>query len=713
MERRIASPKIRTDRSARSLIELLDRVSRDPRLTDAVVYYDFPMFRDDEDDLLRSHVLFAAPTIGLLFFGLPSDLEHDAEARIASMDDSLGQLYALAFGRLVKNSRLRKDRNTLTFNLDTCIFCPALVAREARTESKLISSEQGLASFITSLIGERLSDETWNELIATLEGSNALRREKEKGLADAPKGTKAAILGEIYSRIASFDEDQRRAAIALVDGPQRIRGIAGSGKTVVLAMKAAHIHLNNPQANLLVTFWTKSLYDQFRFLITRFYRQFTDKDPDWTRVNILHAWGGRSTGGGVYYNACVRAGVPPMTLADIKRLGAKPSFDGACEELITKGRIESCYDYVLIDEGQDLPSSFYRLCFQVTRGGEIDRNVIWAYDELQTILDVQVQNVRETFGRRPDGQPLMDLSRAEEQLSEGLQPHDIVLKRSYRNPAEVLVVAHALGFGIYSNQIVQILENARHWEDLGYEVIEGACEPGVPVRIRRPKKNSPIDVASYENSGTILSAQTFDGYREEVEWVISECRNFLAEGLRPQDILFVSLDDRNAKKYFADISQALLASSIQVNNLSLPAFSVPNFHVEGSVTLSTVYKAKGNEAAVVFVLGVDAIALELDEVRARNRLFAALTRSKAWLRVSGVRPMASPLLEEIRTAIANIPDLVFVYPDPNTVRMIQRDIAERSIKLAKLQTVIEELGLTNLSPDEIAKLVGGEVVKKR
>ena len=44
-------------------------------------------------------------------------------------------------------------------------------------------------------------------------------------------------------------------------------------------------------------------------------------------------------------------------------------------------------------------------------------------------------------------------------------------------------------------------------------------------------------------------------------------------------------------------------------------YSDPAFWIEGMVTLSTVYRAKGNEAAAVFVVGVDAVA---DRIRVRR-----------------------------------------------------------------------------------------------
>ncbi|WP_212578478.1 UvrD-helicase domain-containing protein, partial [Vibrio parahaemolyticus] len=81
------------------------------------------------------------------------------------------------------------------------------------------------------------------------------------------------------------------------------RGLAGSGKTVVLARKVAHIHSQNPNWKIAVTFNSRSLKEQFKRLITQFYEDATGEKPDWDMVNIVHAWGSPSTTG-IYYEAC-------------------------------------------------------------------------------------------------------------------------------------------------------------------------------------------------------------------------------------------------------------------------------------------------------------------------------------------------------------------------------------------------------------------------
>ena len=224
-------------------------------------------------------------------------------------------------------------------------------------------------------------------------------------------------------------------------------------------MKAAHIHLNDPNAQILFTFYTKSLYEFIRRLITRFYRQFNDRDPDWSKVHVRHAWGGRGMGG-VYYDSCLANGQTPQTLRNV--MSKQNPFAYVCDQLLSSGQIKQTYDYVLMDEAQDFSPGFYRLCFSITRGGDLDRNVIWAYDELQNIINVKVASPAEIFGKKEGGVPLMDLQRAAAASQDGTS-HDIVL---YKKVTAILVrfslARHALGFGMYSDTMVQTLENKEH-----------------------------------------------------------------------------------------------------------------------------------------------------------------------------------------------------------------------------------------------------------
>ena len=61
---------------------------------------------------------------------------------------------------------------------------------------------------------------------------------------------------------------------------------------------------------------------------------------------------------------------------------------------------------------------------------------------------------------------------------------DVVLHKCYRNPLEVLVCAHALGFGIYGKKIVQMLENEERKE-------AGERQDNAEERVNEEQKQRP------------------------------------------------------------------------------------------------------------------------------------------------------------------------------------------------------------------------------
>ena len=71
-------------------------------------------------------------------------------------------------------------------------------------------------------------------MLSTIEGSKGIIKPKERGEISKDK-KKGYVASEIELEISTFDEFQKKAYISEIIGPERIRGLAGSGKTVVLA----------------------------------------------------------------------------------------------------------------------------------------------------------------------------------------------------------------------------------------------------------------------------------------------------------------------------------------------------------------------------------------------------------------------------------------------------------------------------------------------
>jgi superfamily I DNA and RNA helicase len=144
------------------------------------------------------------------------------------------------------------------------------------------------------------------------------------------------------------------------------------------------------------------------------------------------------------------------------------------------------------------------------------------------------------------------------------------------------------------------------------------------------------------------------------------------------------------------------------------------FTEPGTVTFTGIFRAKGNEAAMVYVINAQdcfGALLKRDVARVRNRLFTAITRSKAWVRVLGVGDDMAALKAEFERTKQEDFALRFRYPtdeERKTMMTVNRDMSkaeqERSAKRRNnFADIIDSLesgeSLIEDYPDEmIAKL---------
>ena len=669
-------------------------------LDDGILYYGWPKFTDY--DAVRHHVDLAivSTRTGVILIRV---LPHATVKQVTDTAESISQAAAAAISQLVRSPLLRARSRQLKVSVFPLIFAPGFGGLPIG-DIDVFNSEPAIINFIRNIDVGRLTEPEFRETRSILEGAKALVRTNRRIVEDPNQQKFAVALGTLEDEIASFDQRQRHVALTTLAGPERIRGLAGSGKTIILAMKAALAHLDDPHAMILVTYYTRSLKDYLTRLITRFHRHFGEGEPDWRHIHVHHGWG-RKDLPGVLREASIRSNITPMTFSKAQEVaGAKQDpFDYACRSLLETKRVAPYYDLILIDEGQDFPGGFYELCFHLAKGPRDSKQIVWAYDELQNIFDVKVRTPTELFGDDSDGEPRISLPRS---LPRHAETNDFVLPKCYRNQRDVLVLAHATGFGIYG-QPVQMLQGRAHWEDVGYEVEVGGMRPGERTVIRRPDRNSPTQLRSPDGI-PLVEVKEFRTARDEVNYCADEFRRFIDGGLQPEDLMAIAIDDRAAKAYLSLLAEALAERKIRSNNIIADRYSEPAFQIEGKCTLTTVYRAKGNEAAVVAVLGCDAVPLNIRS--GRNRLFTAFTRTKGWLRISGMSPAFSSLCAEIKEALKRAPIMEFEMPDPAAIELIQRDLSERDARIQRareeMERLKESLGLTDDDFEEVLRVRG-------
>jgi len=686
--------KVLANPEAGRLLNLLNELDAEGKLilADSELYFDFPLYKDDEDNLVISPLMLVSRLYGIIIFYLSQSNDRDSAKKIITDNENLENIYGQIFSRLVKQKNLRKNKNTLKITVESCIYAPHLtVPPKVDIESEIITSKGALEKFITELefpIGEAV----YSEAASTIEGGKGLIRQKNRDIEGFAANSKVAIVSQLESSISRFDSEQLSSCVNAVDGIERIRGLAGSGKTVVLAMKVAITHLRNPDKTILYTFSTKALYQHVKRLITRFYRQFDDVDPDFENsIKIMHAWGG-NTAPGVYYSACINSSAPFIDFSRAKKMSPKNPFSYACKNLIENYEVKPSYDYVFVDEAQDFDSNFLQLCLKLARND----NMVFGLDVFQNIFQTTAQSIGEILGK-------------DREL--GL---DKFLNKCYRTPCATLVCAHAIGLGIYRDQ-VQVIRTPEDWVNLGYTIDENKYknhfEADEDILVSRTEQASPS--LFHENKTKLVVTKEHDDIFKECKWIANKIkRDINKEGLNASDILIICADDKNYKNYYSVISDYLSSENIDINNVNADRYNISDFSIDNKVTYSTVHKAKGNESYSVYVVGCESLYYN-PNVKNRNLLFTAMTRTKGWLTMTGIGRTALELFDEISDALEKAPSLSYKYPPDAKIRQIEIDLkrVETEEKNSDLEKLIQEYGAEGLKA-MIRELESKKVKKK-
>ncbi len=583
-----------------------------------------------------------------------------------NFEDVQDEIYAALLSKLAKEKSLIK-RGKLLIQLDVITYAPN-ASKPTVQESDgftVCNSDENLLNYFSNL--DNNNQDYYEYAMRCIQSigtmKTVLSREKAK-----TENSKGWILKDLEKRVANLDKMQMSAALEISDNVQRIRGLAGSGKTIVLALKAAYMHVSNPELKIAVTFNTRSLKQQFEELITKFVYEQSESSPNWKNINIIHAWGSPNEEG-IYYNFCKVHGQEYLDFNSAKNKSSyEYAFNYACEKVMSETiTFQKMYDIILIDEAQDFSSAFLRLCYEILPN---KKRLVYAYDELQSLTANSMDTPENIFGIDTHGNAKVSLKNNENQARE-----DIILDVCYRNSRPILSTAHALGFRIYG-EIVQMFDDSKLWTDIGYEVESGRLEDDCDVVLKRTSKSSPEFLESHSKITDLIKFQAVNSDDEQALLVAESIKkNLLEDELEYKDILVIHTDPYWTKRRVGIIRAALSDMGIN-SHLAGVTTSPDHFFLENSITFTSIFRAKGNEAAMVYVIDGQNCATNNASARSRNILFTAITRSKAWVRVIGIGANMRHLVEEYNKIKSHDFKLIFKYPNKKireTLNIIHRD----------------------------------------
>ncbi|HFI0626279.1 TPA: DEAD/DEAH box helicase [Streptococcus suis] len=653
---------------------LVDFFAKNHPEMDATLYTGYPIIGTTHGPYPIDATLISSE-YGVVIFDLISGTE---SSDIIGFEERQDEIFNIVDGYL-KSYKELTNRRQLKVPLTIVSYAPE-VHSKIEDDEYLIFNNETLHTFFKKpdnyIDDKNFSTEDFNQVKSVIQNIKNIRESISERKITTPN-SRGAKIEEVKKHIATLDPQQSKAVVESVEGVQRIRGLAGSGKTIVLAMKAAYLHAKHKDWKIVVTFNTRSLKEQFKELITRFYVSQTQTLPNWENLKILNAWGRPVSGDddGLYHQFVkYQDDAEYYDFAQAKRKFGFEPFEKVCQEAIQKmNQSVPLYDVILIDEAQDFSKYFFQICYHLVRD---KKRIVYAYDELQSLSGKSLPSPEELFGNKTGTDtPRVTLERNDDS-------EDIVLEKCYRNPRPILVTAHALGFGVYrktdersNTGLIQMFEDSELWNEVGYEntlTRDHRIELGQEVRLTRTDKTSPKFLEEHSDFDDLILFKKFDDKDAQSEWIAQEIiKNLKEDDLTAKDIIVINPDPIKTKNEVAKV-RAILFEQGYISHIAGET-NANVFYVDDiSITFTGIYRAKGNEASMVYVMNAQDCYDSFNELQTvRNRLFTAMTRSKGWVRVTGVGEKMDLLSKEYNLVRENNFDLHFYYPNKEELALIQ------------------------------------------
>ncbi|NYE08986.1 hypothetical protein F4694_005843 [Bacillus niacini] len=376
--------------------------------------------------------------------------------------------------------------------------------------------------------------------------------------------------------IKTMDLHQENLAKQIGDKNRLIRGVAGSGKTIILASRAKMLSKQNPDWKILILCYNISLSNAIQQMIHHMLNEpedLFDFDPNAKSVqneNIIvrnfHSW--------LKNDLRIRE----QQLPDI------------IEKLERNEAILPTYDAVLIDEGQDFEADWLRLVSLLINADT--QSLLLVEDRAQTIYQRKRSYLEDT------GLSFRGRSK--------------VLSINYRNTQQIVKFAWEFyrKHSMFKNKVVN--------RELEGEIIAP----------QSTKRKGP-------EPGIVKAANFF----EEMRIVARSIKKLHMEKKVPlEDMLILYRVKRTHKFPVIDIIQRSLKDEglpyfwITENDVSKRSFAKD----DGKVKISTIDSSKGLDFRAVFIVNLDSMPFTLEENKERevSLLYIGMTRAKEYLCLS-------------------------------------------------------------------------------
>lgn len=531
---------------------------------------------------------------------------------------------------------------------------------ELRSEKEDVSSLDNLDDFFNEISLKDSTLRRYSTIVVSLcTGSiNDINRVKA--------GVPQTLLQKVKQKIQLFDADQTRFIYQNLDKKRvRIQGLSGTGKTELLLHKLKELYTKDTDLRIFVTCHNKILADALSSKIPKFFNFMkVSQQIEWNeRLWCTNAWGRYGDENSGFYRYLCQ-------FYDLVyyRYDKFNTFDRVCKnavnaikELKSKGEFKYAFDYMLVDECQDFPESFFELCELVVKN-----QVYLAGDIFQSIFE-------------------------EHKISD--YSADYFLTKCYRTDPKTLMFAHAMGLGLFEHNKLRWLK-PEDWKACGYtyadkgNVIELSREPVVRFQdVDGQYESVEIIPFSIENVG------------ESVCNIIRQIQED-NDDVTVNDVCVILLDDEEYIYNWADLIESRV--SVDFNWDANKAY-ISKHTIKDTLLISNRNNVKGLEYPFVICVTKGFVA----NGQYRNSLYTMLTRSflKSYLLVSDQQQKNIEILSQNYAAINKTHKLILKKPSQEELAKIETSFKRMSNNRPLADEIRDMLNAKGIPAEQVEVLV--------
>ena len=384
------------------------------------------------------------------------------------------------------------------------------------------------------------------------------------------------------------NEQERLCGLELDGKPRLVRGVAGSGKTVVLAhwlMQTVKRLTDQPNVRIWAVFANRSLQSLIGDSIASAWESVSNGEAfPWDRVELHHI------------REILEVLLPEAGLsADAYQF----DYDRAAEDFLARVKgndVSPRCDALFIDEAQDLGPNTLKLLASLVRRAEIS-------DENSRSINIFYDNAQNIYGRSTPKWSELGLD---------MRGRSTVMKESFRSTRPITEFALNVLYRLQPPDA-----NPDHKELVARGLIERSTRRG----------SLWWNVRFNQVEGPVPEFHRYQSIQQEFEAIGDYCRELIeSQGVQPSDICLIYNGPN-----IPNLLKNTMMPRLQGLGVELSVQKNKPFERGGNMLLATTsHSFKGYDSEVVIIAGVDQFKAQTTGILANN-LYVAMTRARSVL----------------------------------------------------------------------------------